>query len=66
MNYRFIAALAAMAMLGGGVGWRRPPLTAFIASARSLSPPGDRVEAIGTTHKVTAEEIEKRGACSKF
>jgi outer membrane cobalamin receptor len=63
MKHRFIAVLATLAMLGGTVG---------LASATDdgvyrlgevvVSGQGTGVEAIGTTHKVTAEEIEKRGA----
>jgi len=63
MKNRLIAVLAAMAMLSGAAG---------LASAADdgvyrlgevvVSGENTGVEAIGTTHKVSAEDIEKRGA----
>lgn len=65
MKHRFIAVLAAMVMLSGGAEMALAAddgvyrLGEVVVSGEKTG-----VEAIGTTHKVTAEEIEKRGVRS--
>ncbi len=65
MKHRFVAVLAAMAMLGGGAGLASAAtdgvyrLGEVVVSGQKTG-----VEAIGNTHKVTAEEIEQRGVRS--
>ena len=65
MKFKMVALLAALAMLGGTGGLALAAddgiyrLGEVVVSGQESG-----VEAIGTTHKVTAEEIEKRGARS--
>ncbi len=65
MKHRLVAVLAALAMLSGTAGLVSAAddgvyrLGEVVVSGEKTG-----VEAIGTTHKVTAEDIEKRGARS--
>ncbi len=65
MKYQFIAVLAAIAMMSGTVGLATAADDGvFRLGEVVVSGEKTGVEAIGTTHKVTAADIEKRGARS--
>jgi outer membrane receptor protein involved in Fe transport len=63
MKFKMVALLAAMAMLGGTSGLALAADDGVYRLGEVVVSGENRgVEAIGTTHKVTAEDIETRGA----